>query len=168
MYNLWFVSNFFQDLNCNSISLLCETLRKLHGTTATFPHVVSLLQHLLLLRDEHHFAFVNHMVQQITIQTKDGNDPDISVLNLNVEKCCKGKNTIKFLEITRFLGIKDEKEVRGLKKKVDLLNEKNRTLEIRNQKDQQDLERIKNEKSELTKSLTRYQERIDKGTLLDR
>ena len=63
-----------------------------------------------------------------------------------------------------FLGIKDEKEVRGLKKKVDLLNEKNRTLEIRNQKDQQDLERIKNEKSELTKSLTRYQERIDKGT----
>ena len=65
-----------------------------------------------------------------------------------------------------FLGIKDEKEVRGLKKKVDLLNEKNRTLEIRNQKDQQDLERIKNEKSELTKSLTRYQERIDKGTFL--
>ena len=65
-----------------------------------------------------------------------------------------------------FLGIKDEKEVRGLKKKVDLLNEKNRTLEIRNQKDQQDLERIKNEKSELTKSLTRYQERIDKGTYI--
>ena len=63
------------------------------------------------------------------------------------------------------LGIKDEKEVRGLKKKVDLLNEKNRTLEIRNQKDQQDLERIKNEKSELTKSLTRYQERIDKGNV---
>ena len=51
-----------------------------------------------------------------------------------------------------------------MEKKVDLLNEKNRTLEIRNQKDQQDLERIKNEKSELTKSLTRYQERIDKGT----
>ena len=116
---LWFVSNFFQDLNCNSISLLCETLRKLHGTTATFPHVVSLLQHLLLLRDEHHFAFVNHMVQQITIQTKDGNDPDISVLNLNVEKCCKGKDTIKLLEITRFFrnqrrkgGSRSEKESR--------------------------------------------------------
>ena len=113
------VSNFFQDLNCNSISLLCETLRKLHGTTATFPHVVSLLQHLLLLRDEHHFAFVNHMVQQITIQTKDGNDPDISVLNLNVEKCCKGKDTIKLLEITRFFrnqrrkgGSRPEKESR--------------------------------------------------------
>ena len=126
--------------------------------------MVSLLQHLLLLRDEHHFAFVNHMVQQITIQTKDGNDPDISVLNLNVEKCCKGMKHHKVIsDHMIFLGIKDEKEVRGLKKKVDLLNEKNRTLEIRNQKDQQDLERIKNEKSELTKSLTRYQERIDKG-----
>ena len=104
-------------------------------------------------------------------QTKDGNDPDISVLNLNVEKCCKGiihtgfggETFVESGGLKFYSGIKDEKEVRGLKKKVDLLNEKNRTLEIRNQKDQTDLERIKNEKSELTKSLTRYQERIDKG-----
>jgi hypothetical protein len=88
------------------------------------------------------------MVQQIAIQTRDGNDPDIHVLNMNIEKCCKG--------------IRDEKEVRNLKKRNDLLTEKVRSLEVKNQKENADLERIKNEKSELTKSLTRYQERIDK------
>ena len=46
-----------------------------------------------------------------------------------------------------------------------MLNDQKRTLEIKVQSDKQELDRVKNEKSELTKSLTRYQERIDKGWL---
>ena len=56
------------------------------------------------------------------------------------------------------IGIRDEKEVKNLKKRNDLLSEKVRSLEMKNQKECADLDRIKHEKSELTKSLTRYQE----------
>jgi len=49
-----------------------------------------------------------------------------------------------------------------LKKKSELLAEKSRNLELRLGKETSELERVKNEKSELTKSLTRYQERIDR------
>ena len=52
--------------------------------------------------------------------------------------------------------------MRQLKKKVDLLSEKNRNLDLKLNKESTELERIKNEKTELTKSLTRYQERIDR------
>ena len=94
------------------------------------------------------------MVQQIAIQSKDGLDPDITVLNMDVEKCMKA--------------MKDEKEMRALKKRCDLMIEKSRNLELKSQKDSTELDRLKNEKSELTKSLTRYQERIDKVKELEK
>ena len=58
--------------------------------------------------------------------------------------------------------MRDEKEIKQLKKKADLASEKSRNLELRLTKELAELERVKNEKSELTKSLTRYQERIDR------
>ena len=75
---------------------MCESLRKLHGSTLVFPHLQSLLQHFLLLRDEHHWAFVDHMVQQIAIQIRSMGDPDIVALEMDVEKCCKVNNFASF------------------------------------------------------------------------
>jgi dishevelled associated activator of morphogenesis len=67
---------------------MCESLRKLHGSTGVFPHLISILQHCLLLQDEHMWAFIDHLIQQVSIQTVNG-DPDIAVLQMNVEECCK-------------------------------------------------------------------------------
>ena len=52
--------------------------------------------------------------------------------------------------------------MKRLKEKAELASEKCRNLELRLGKETAELKRVKNEKAELTKSLSRYQERINK------
>ena len=40
------------------------------------------------------WAFVDHLVQQVSIQTLEG-DPDIAVLQMDVDKCSKVKFSIR-------------------------------------------------------------------------
>ena len=79
-------------------------------------------------------------------------------MSRNVVKVIYYRNLFMTIIYDMTIGIRDEKEVKNLKKRNDLLSEKVRSLEMKNQKECADLDRIKHEKSELTKSLTRYQE----------
>lgn len=135
-------------VNTNSAAEMCESLRQLHGSTAVYPHYLSMLQHLMLLKNQHVWAFADHLLQQVSQQCADGFDPDIAVLEMNVQKCAEG--------------IKHEKDVKQLKKRTETLTEKSRNLEASLHKESQELERVKNEKTELTRSLLRYQERLEK------
>ncbi|CBY24229.1 unnamed protein product [Oikopleura dioica] len=135
-------------INTNSAIDMCESLRKIHGSTAVYPHFLSIMQHLTLLKHQHLWAFTDHVLQQVSQQTPDGLDPDIAVLEINVQKCADG--------------LKHEKTSRILKKKNENLSEKCRSLESSLQKESQELERVKNEKTELTRSMLRYQERLEK------
>lgn len=135
-------------INTNSATDMCESLRKIHGSTAVYPHFLSIMQHLVLLKSQPHWSLADDIIQQLSLQAPDGQDPDITVIEMNVQKCADG--------------LKLEKSTRLLKKKTENLTEKCRGLETSLQKESQELERVKNEKTELTRSMLRYQERLEK------
>ncbi|CAG5098861.1 Oidioi.mRNA.OKI2018_I69.XSR.g16043.t1.cds [Oikopleura dioica] len=135
-------------INSNSATDMCESLRKIHGSTVIYPHFLSIMQHLILLKSQPFWSLADDIIQQLSLQAPDGLDPDITVIEMNVQKCADG--------------LKLEKSTRLLKKKSENLTEKCRSLEASLQKEGQELDRVKNEKTELTRSMLRYQERLEK------
>ncbi|XP_071505919.1 disheveled-associated activator of morphogenesis 2-like [Diadema antillarum] len=64
-----------------------DVIKKKISHTEAYPHLMSVLQHLLLLPNQgksiHYWSLVDLLLQQIVLQFDDGGDPDVSPFDIN-------------------------------------------------------------------------------------
>ncbi|RMX61131.1 hypothetical protein pdam_00016690 [Pocillopora damicornis] len=76
-------------IDLRSASCMFDVLRRKLCTTSAYPHLLSILHHLLLVTNDHGVArrlwqLIDRVVQQISVQEDDGSDPDVAPLDINV------------------------------------------------------------------------------------
>ncbi|KAJ8986080.1 hypothetical protein NQ317_003374, partial [Molorchus minor] len=131
-----------EHVDTKSATAMFELIRRKLSHTAAYPHLLSLLEHCLLLPLDYgshpqHWLLFDRIVQQIVLQRNSSEplpkDPDVSPININVK------------EIVRLLA-KEEELVAARKKAEELEKEKRR------------------HKEDFETSLTRIKERLEKET----
>ncbi|XP_074640649.1 disheveled-associated activator of morphogenesis 1-like [Tubulanus polymorphus] len=93
-------------IDSKSATHMLDILKKKLAHTLAYPHLLSVLFHLLELPNNgnnmsQYWQLVDRMVQQVAIQLKDGSDPDDSPLEINVLKIVKqlaSENEIKAIQ----------------------------------------------------------------------
>ncbi|XP_046849776.1 disheveled-associated activator of morphogenesis 1-like isoform X2 [Xenia sp. Carnegie-2017] len=80
-----------QTIDLRSSSNMTEIIKRKIGQTEAFPHFLSILQHFLLFPNDSRDArkiwgLADKVIQQMTIQREDGEDPDVSLLNMNLNE----------------------------------------------------------------------------------
>ncbi|XP_031573049.1 disheveled-associated activator of morphogenesis 2-like [Actinia tenebrosa] len=76
-------------IDFRSASGMLELLKRKVGHTSSYPHLLSILHHLLLLPNEHSVArhmwqLIDRAIQQVVLQQEDGGDPDVAPMDINV------------------------------------------------------------------------------------
>lgn len=148
-------------VDTKSASTMFDLIRKKLSYTAAYPHLLSLLEHCLLLPLDYgshpqHWLLFDRIVQQIILQqngsssTKENKNPDVAPLNINVK------------EIVHLLA--KEEELVAARKKADELEKENTDMSNRLAKKEQELDHKMQEKEDLESSLSRIKERLEKET----
>uniref|UniRef100_A0ABM0MA58 Disheveled-associated activator of morphogenesis 1-like n=1 Tax=Saccoglossus kowalevskii TaxID=10224 RepID=A0ABM0MA58_SACKO len=77
-------------IDTRSATSMFELLRKKLAHTAAYPHLLSLLEHFLLLprnsSSAHYWMLIDRLVQQVVLQYENGEDPDVAPLELNTNQ----------------------------------------------------------------------------------
>ncbi|CAB0010521.1 unnamed protein product [Nesidiocoris tenuis] len=144
-----------KDVDTNSASGMFDVLRRKLSHTAAYPHLLSLLQHLLLLPLDYgcqpqHWLLFDRIVQQIVTQTENGSNHDISILDIDVK------------EIVHLLA--KEEELIAARTKAEELEKENSELATKVAKKEQELDQRTQEKEDLEASVARTKERLEKET----
>lgn len=143
-------------VDTKSASAMFELIRKKLSYTAAYPHLLSLLEHCLLLPLDYgshpqHWLLFDRIAQQIVLQQNNGvKDPDVSPLSINVK------------EIVHLLA--KEEELVAARKKADELEKENTDMSNRLAKKEQELDLQMQQKEDLESSLGRIKERLEKET----
>lgn len=77
-------------IDLRSATCMFDVLRRKLCTTSAYPHLLSILHHMLLVPNDHGVArrlwqLIDRVIQQIAIQGEDGSDPDVAPLDINVK-----------------------------------------------------------------------------------
>ncbi|XP_053951305.1 disheveled-associated activator of morphogenesis 1 isoform X2 [Anastrepha ludens] len=161
-----------EHVDTKSATAMFDLLRRKLSHSPAYPHLLSLLQHMLLLPytgpSTQQWLMFDRVVQQIVLQTEgrpqsdvdpdDPNkeklplltvrDPDVAPLEINVG------------EIVQLL-VKEE-ELTQARKRADELERENFEVQSRLAKKEQELDQRQQEKEDLETSLTRMRERLEK------
>lgn len=144
-------------LDTKSATTMFDFLRKKLSHTAAYPHLLSLLEHFLLLPLDYgshpqHWLLFDRIVQQIVLQQPENDikDPDVSPLKIDVNK------------IVHLLA--KEEELVAARKKADELEKENTDMSNRLAKKEQELDQRLQEKEDLETNLSRIKERLEKET----
>ncbi|KAL5278203.1 DAAM2 family protein [Megaselia abdita] len=163
-----------EHVDTKSSTAMFDLLRKKLSHSAAYPHLLSLLQHMLMLpftsKSVQHWLLFDRIVQQIVIQTDEAsqraegsdnestsktknvpsniNDPDVSLISINVN------------EIVQLL-VKEE-ELRAARLRAEELEKENFDVQTRLAKKEQELDCRTQEKEDLETSLARMRERLEK------
>lgn len=142
-------------VDTKSCTAMVEAIKKRLGLTSAFPHFLSLLQHMLLIPYHKgiplHWLLFDRIVQQIVIQGQNGENPDISVIDINV------KNILKELAT--------EEELRTAKENADRFEKENIELATQIVKKEQELEQCSQEKEDLQATLAKTKAKLEKETV---
>lgn len=150
-----------EHVDTKSASAMFDLIRRKLSHTAAYPHLLSLLQHCLLLPLDYgshpqHWLLFDRIVQQIVLQQSDlesktgVKDPDVAPLNINVK------------EIVHLLA--KEEELVAARKKAEELERENTDMSNRLAKKEQELDQRTQEKEDIESSLMRIKERLEKET----
>ncbi|XP_078350098.1 disheveled-associated activator of morphogenesis 2-like [Oculina patagonica] len=76
-------------IDLRSATCMFDVLRRKLCTTSAYPHLLSILHHLLLVPNDLGVArrlwqLIDRVIQQIAVQEDDGSDPDVAPLDINV------------------------------------------------------------------------------------
>lgn len=147
-------------VDTKSATTMFDFLRKKLSHTAAYPHLLSLLEHCLLLPLDYgshpqHWLLFDRIVQQLVLQQPDGEktairDPDVSPLHIDVNK------------IVHLLA--KEEELVAARNKAEELEKENTDMSNRLAKKEQELDQRVQEKEDLETNLTRIKERLEKET----
>ncbi|XP_064489611.1 disheveled-associated activator of morphogenesis 1-like isoform X2 [Ornithodoros turicata] len=142
-------------VDTKSCTAMVEAIKKKLGLTAAFPHFLSLLQHMLIIPYNKgtplHWLLFDRIVQQIVIQSENGENPDISVIDINV------KNILKELAT--------EEELRIAKENAERFEKENIELATQIVKKEQELEQCLQEKEDLQATMTKTKSKLEKETV---
>ncbi|KAL5235210.1 hypothetical protein ACI65C_002620 [Semiaphis heraclei] len=142
-----------EQVDTQSATSMFDLLRRKLSHSPAYPHLLSLLQHFLLLPLEYgslpqHWLLFDRIVQQITLQTDAGADNDVSPININV------KDIIQLLA--------KEEELVAAKNKAEELEKENTTISASLAKKEQELDLRNQEKEDMEASISRIKERLEK------
>ena len=159
-----------EHVDTKSATAMFEVLRRKLSHSAAYPHLLSLLQHMLLLPytgpNTQHWLMFDRVVQQLVLQTDERpssdidpdhenkssvtkiQDPDVAPINIDVKKIVK-------------LLVKEEELVAARNRAEDLEKE-NADVAAKLAKKEQDLDLRTQEKEDLETSLARMRERLEK------
>lgn len=143
-------------VDTKSATGMFDVLRKKLTHTAAYPHFMSLLQHSLLLPLDYgacpqHWLLFDRIVQQIVLQSENGDNPDIAPLQINVK------------EIVQLLAT--EEELRSAKEKAETMEKENAELSCQLCKKEQELEQQLQEKEDLQVSMNKMKTKLEKETV---
>lgn len=150
---------FQQDhVDTKSATAMFDLIRRKLSHTAAYPHLLSLLEHCLLLplnygSHPQHWLLFDRIVQQIVLQQNDETtvkDPDVSPISLNVK------------ELVHLLA--KEEELVAARRKAEELEKENLDMSNRLAKKEQELDQRTQEKEDIESSLARIKERLEKET----
>lgn len=152
-----------EHVDTKSATAMFDLIRRKLSHTAAYPHLLSLLEHCLLLPLDYgshpqHWLLFDRIVQQIVLQQADNSDPakptvkdlDVAPLNINVK------------EIVHLLA--KEEELVAARKKAEELERENLEMSNRLAKKEQELDQRTQEKEDFESSLMRIKERLEKET----
>ncbi|ENN73936.1 hypothetical protein D910_03083 [Dendroctonus ponderosae] len=149
-----------EHVDTKSVTAMFDLIRRKLSHTAAYPHLLSMLQHCLLLPLDYgshpqHWLLFDRIVQQIILQQSGDSgksDPDVSPLNINVK------------EVVHLLA--KEEELVTARRKAEELEKENSDMSIRLSKKEQELDKKTQEKEDIETSLVRIKERLEKETAL--
>lgn len=144
-----------EQVDISSASSMFDVLRRKLSHTNAYPHLISLLQHLLLLPLDYgalpqHWLLFDRLVQQIVTQSESGSNHDITAIDINVK------------EIVHLLA--KEEELVAARNKADELEKENTEMATKLAKKEQELDLRTQEKEDLEASVQRVKERLEKET----
>lgn len=152
-----------EHVDTKSATAMFELLRRKLSHTAAYPHLLSLLDHFLLIPLDYgshpqHWLLFDRIAQQIVLQQTETSEttktivrnPDVAPLNINVK------------EIVHLLA--KEEELVAARKKADELEKENTDMSNRLAKKEQELDQRTQEKEDIESSLARIKERLEKET----
>uniref|UniRef100_A0A1B6C417 FH2 domain-containing protein n=1 Tax=Clastoptera arizonana TaxID=38151 RepID=A0A1B6C417_9HEMI len=144
-----------ENVDTKSATAMFDIVRRKLSHTAAYPHLLSLLQHFILLPLDYgsqpqHWLLFDRIVQQIVMQSETGTNHDVTPLNINVK------------EIVHLLA--KEEELVAAKNKADELEKENTEIATKLAKKEQELDLRTQEKEDIESVLTRVKERLEKET----
>lgn len=144
-----------EQIDTNSATAMFDVLRRKLSHTAAYPHLLSLLNHCILLPLDYgsqpqHWLLFDRVAQQIVMQSESGIDHDVTPLDINV------KDLVHLLA--------KEEELVAARQKADELEKENTDIATRLAKKEQELDLRSQEKEDIEASLSRVKERLEKET----
>ncbi|XP_044737044.1 disheveled-associated activator of morphogenesis 1 isoform X2 [Chrysoperla carnea] len=149
-----------EHIDTKSASAMFDIVRRKLSHTAAYPHLLSLLEHCLLLPLDYgshpqHWLLFDRIVQQIVLQSTEAEtnsvkNPDVAPIEINVK------------EIVHLLA--KEEELVAARKKAEELEHENTEISNRLAKKEQELDLRTQEKEDAESSLARFKERLEKET----
>ncbi|XP_049825993.1 disheveled-associated activator of morphogenesis 1 isoform X2 [Aethina tumida] len=147
-----------EHVDTKSASAMFDLIRRKLSHTAAYPHLLSLLEHCLLIPLDYgshpqHWLLFDRIVQQIVLQQNEKStikDLDVCPININVK------------EIVHLLA--KEEELVAARKKAEELEKENTDMSNRLAKKEQELDQRTQEKEDIESSLSRIKERLEKET----
>ncbi|XP_072154461.1 disheveled-associated activator of morphogenesis 1 isoform X3 [Bemisia tabaci] len=145
-----------EEVDTNSATAMFELLRRKLSHSVAYPHFLSLLHHFTLLPLDYgcqpqHWLLFDRIVQQLTMQTENGEDTDVSPLSINVK------------EIVHLLA--KEEELVAARTKAEELEKENTEIVTKLAKKEQELDLRTQEKEDIESNLIRVKDRLEKETV---
>lgn len=154
-----------EHVDTKSASSMFDLIRRKLSHSPAYPHLLSLLEHMLLLpglaANNTHWLLFDRIVQQIVLQTdeqqSDGDnkstktpsrDPDVPVIDIDVNKIVK-------------LLVK-EQDFEAARSKADEMERENSEILSKLIKKEHELDSVVQEKEDLETNLARMRERLEK------
>lgn len=138
-------------VNSKSAMAMFELLRKKTNHALSFQHLMSILQHLLLMPFGNtscgQWQLIDRIVQQIVLQNKEG-DPDIQMGEFDVKKLVKQ--------------IANENEIKDYQQKIREAQKETEQTNVKLQKKEKEIETLAVEKDELINTVNSMKTKLEK------
>ncbi|XP_023325482.1 disheveled-associated activator of morphogenesis 1 [Eurytemora carolleeae] len=143
-------------VDTKSASNMFECLRAKLNHTPALPHLLSVLQHALLLPLDYggapqHWMLFDKIVQQIVLQSDQQENPDITPININVNQ---------IIEL-----LAREEEILQARTRAEELEKENQDLATNLSKKEQEIDLKLQEKEDLEANLARTREKLETEVL---
>ncbi|XP_057315932.1 disheveled-associated activator of morphogenesis 1-like isoform X2 [Hydractinia symbiolongicarpus] len=117
-------------IDAKSASSMLDVLKQKIGHTTCYVHLLSILQHLLLLPVDHkkgaidYWRIVDRIIQEVAIQQEDGTDPDAAPVDIHVKYIIDKMTTDDFKDDTVSKLAKRESEMAEMRNTIDKMADK--------------------------------------------
>ncbi|GAB6020602.1 hypothetical protein CHUAL_003278 [Chamberlinius hualienensis] len=143
-------------IDTKSASSMFDVLKTKLAHSAAYPHLLSLLQHMLLLPANgrtcsQYWLLFDRVVQQIVLQGENKNNPDVAPIEINVA------------EIVQLLA--KEEELREARNKAETLERENSDLTAKFAKKEQEYEVKAQEKDDMEVALNKMRTKLEKESV---